>query len=316
MARKNLLEAFQKVAQTHDEAQRREAAPGSPSARAVTGRVTGGVTGAVTPEASHKAAPASAGPDPKGTDPKGKAAAAERADAHKPGMFALRIPKAPPVDAKVETARHSAVAGRGETASRADGLARIIDLLRPAPVLAAIVLVFSVGFALGRMGGGAGVSVAEAADAKSPNARAQDTVVRQSAAAAPPAAGSVAPAPSGVPPRADRPPAEPSSPGAQFERSLRDPANRFTVLVVTYNDSAANRELGRELSGHLRTQGLKVSDPLPSGSSRLVVLAGAAPTSDALKATLNLVRSVRDPRDRAGAFSDALVLPISSFVNR
>ncbi|MBI1382788.1 MAG: hypothetical protein GC161_17075 [Planctomycetaceae bacterium] len=305
MARKNLLEAFQKVAETRDEAQRREAAHGSGSVpKAAGSSVAAKDAGAPLPSAAAA------------TDTSASQAAQKAAAAGSPTSAGSPTNTAP--------------SASGEWLARAAALAAP---LRPAPVLAALVAVFVLGFVLGRSGGGAEV---RADGAASPNAG-DDAGDRSGAPGTSDAPRTQrGPSPSETPltaggPTGNRGTAPEGQSGAvqpretaystpeglALEARLRDPANAYTLVAITYNDTAANLELAAELSQHLRSEGFEASDPIRYGTTRkYVVVVGAAPTADQLRSTTERLRATRDPSGRAGSFADAFAVSISSILVR
>ncbi len=165
--------------------------------------------------------------------------------------------------------------------------------------LIALVVVFALGFLFGRWSGSGSAVVEAGAGGEAPGTAATQ-------------------APAGSAPRANEPAApsaSPQAPASPADRALLDPANRFTVQVVTYNNTPAQRRLADDLVAHLRQSGVPAAEPVVRGNHTLV-LAGAAPTRDALEPLLAQIRAMRGPRGRAGEFDSALVMTIDSFVSR
>lgn len=318
MARKNLLEAFQKVAETRDEAQRREAAHGS---------------GSVSKAAAASPAATSGGP---------ATAAAASGNTPVRSAAATTTPATPPAkaspragDTDAERAGNTSSSSATPSSSGApsnEWLARAAALaapLRPAPVLAALVAVFVLGFVLGRSGGGAEVRADGAANPNAGDRTAASgtsdglrTPRGSSAGETPPTAGGPTGA-RGTAPEGQSGAVQPtetgySTPeGLAFEARLRDPANNYTLVAITYNDTAANLDLAAELSRHLRGEGFEASDPIRFGTTRkYVVVVGAAPTADQLRSTTERLRSTRDPSGRPGSFADAFAVSISNILVR
>ena len=97
---------------------------------------------------------------------------------------------------------------------------------------------------------------------------------------------------------------------------LLDPTNRFTVVAIAYDNSAFGRELARETTEHFRAVGLEAHDPIQLRStSRLVVVLGAAPTSESLAALRDAVRATDDASGNSGQFAEAYICEISSLID-
>jgi len=135
----------------------------------------------------------------------------------------------------------------------------------------ALALVFALGFALGRSTGG---KVEAASDGAAQTTRRPAT----------PAPRPVTPAPA----------PENTEPPRIEESALFDVRNKYTVIVITYDNGAAGQDYAWATYRHLQDQGQPVFPPVVSGKN-LLVLVGAAPTSGELENTESAVRAlVRD----------------------
>lgn len=322
MARKNLLEAFQKVAETRDEAQRREAAHGSGSApKAAAGSPAAPSGGPTTAAAAGGNA----------TVPNAAATTAAATTATPTAKASPRAGDTGAVRADNTSSAAPSSSGSSSGSPSGDWLARAAALaapLRPAPVLAALVAVFVLGFVLGRSGGdevradGAGAPGTEDRTGASGALRTpRDPAAADATSAARGPAGTAGAEAQG--PKGQQVAVQPTETayttpeGQAFDARLRDPANAYTLVAITYNDTAANLELAAELSRHLRGEGFEASDPIRYGTSRkYVVVVGAAATADQLRSTNERLRSTRDPSGRAGSFADAFAVSISSILVR
>lgn len=91
-----------------------------------------------------------------------------------------------------------------------------------------------------------------------------------------------------------------------------DPAMRFTVMAITYDDSPDNRELAKRASQTLAGEGLPALPPW-GYEDRVFVFVGAAATTSELKEVLHKVRAVRNRRTGAAEFSSAYVVNIDDY---
>jgi len=105
--------------------------------------------------------------------------------------------------------------------------------------------------------------------------------------------------------RTDQTPPDPTAP-------LRDPANRYTIQVVTYGSDQG--DYARATQNLLADLGLPVFPPVMRGS-HLEILVGAAPTSGELTELRDQVRELT-ANGRRRAFGDALIVRIDDHVNR
>lgn len=96
---------------------------------------------------------------------------------------------------------------------------------------------------------------------------------------------------------------------ASIEAALVDPANRFTIQAISYDDTPTNRQLAAATAGTFRSAGLPAADPRRSGRYVVVVI-GAAPTREALEGLCDRVRTMPDASGNAGAFSGARISEI------
>ncbi len=98
------------------------------------------------------------------------------------------------------------------------------------------------------------------------------------------------------------------------DAALKDPRNRFTIMVVTYADTADQRDMARATHAHLRRSGFPVFRPyLRNG--KVLLLVGAAPRKDDLNELRNRLRDLASPRGRR-EFQDAYVVAIEEYVQR
>ena len=161
--------------------------------------------------------------------------------------------------------------------------------------LVALVLVFALGYALGR-------------------------AHRTEAQAEEPAR---APIPPQSQPRAfqERPSSQKptGAPAVEPERiqdsALFDPANQYTVIVASYTKGKgdANKDLAWATYEHLKEEGLPVFRPVESGNL-LIVLAGAAPTRAELESVETKVRAL--VRDGEKPYFDAYRNSIDKLIPR
>jgi len=98
------------------------------------------------------------------------------------------------------------------------------------------------------------------------------------------------------------------------EAALKDPSNRFSVLVVTYQDTPEQRDLARATHAHLRGSGLPVFRPYRY-HGKLLLLVGAAPRERDLSELRDRLRDLESARGRR-EFGDAYVVPIEDFIQR
>lgn len=162
-------------------------------------------------------------------------------------------------------------------------------------VLAALVLVFALGFFAGRRG------LSEAVAGGSSTGGGEEARALGDAS------------PTGT---AGAPTAGADAPEAEADRALYDRANRYTVLAITYDtNSERNRELASATVAAFRALGLPAARPQPSGSA-LVVVVGAAPTQEGLAALRDDVRLAAGPNGRPGEFSTAGIYPIDNLIER
>jgi len=172
-------------------------------------------------------------------------------------------------------------------------------------------LVLVVAIALGKgFTGGEDVNASEAGDAAS-----------ERQAESPPPAGIVPADPDRAPVRpasestpATTPATTPAS-GAEPVSALMDPANVWTVVVITYSQSASGAEdLAWATHDHLRDEGIPVHTPVEIGS-QIVVLAGAAPRSSDL-ADLRARIEGLSRRGKANVYQGVYSERIDKFVKR
>lgn len=105
----------------------------------------------------------------------------------------------------------------------------------------------------------------------------------------------------------------PEAPRSLEESALFDPANLYTVIVVSYPKNQASTDFAWATVEHLQEAGLPVFPPVESGNL-LVVLAGAAPTSAELAATEASVRAL--VRDGKKSYDDAYRVRIDKLIPR
>ncbi|MBM3978361.1 MAG: hypothetical protein FJ299_15410 [Planctomycetes bacterium] len=103
--------------------------------------------------------------------------------------------------------------------------------------------------------------------------------------------------------------------GAAIEAALRDKANQYTLLAITYGSSSANRELAQSTAAYLRTKGLPASDPVLRGKS-LCLLVGAAPSKAALQALQTRLRDTTSPSGASRDFQTAYPVEIDNYIAR
>ena len=96
------------------------------------------------------------------------------------------------------------------------------------------------------------------------------------------------------------------------EDLLYDPANQYTIVVVTYG--ATQTELAWSAYDHLQSEGMPVFKPYRVGDN-LVLFVGAAPESDDLETLEREVRGLsRDGYSRV--YDDAFRIKIDNYVDR
>jgi hypothetical protein len=95
--------------------------------------------------------------------------------------------------------------------------------------------------------------------------------------------------------------------------ALQDPANVYTVLVVTYGDTQI--DLARATQQLLGDMGLPVFPPVRNGN-HLEILVGASPTTAGLQEIQRRVREATDWNGVRGAFRDAYAVRIEDHVRR
>jgi hypothetical protein len=159
-------------------------------------------------------------------------------------------------------------------------------------------LVFAVGLTIGR-----GFSDSRAQESE-PDARgplASGAPATAGSAAAPAAGASI---PAASPGSAARP---------RADLALWDRANRYTLVVVTY--AKGREDYAWATHDYLSEKALPVCTPIEKGKN-LVVLMGAAPTSEALATLQRTVRELPGPNGEKRPFDDAYVEKIDTLVDR
>ena len=105
--------------------------------------------------------------------------------------------------------------------------------------------------------------------------------------------------------------------GAQVSAGtgLYNPANKTTVLAITYRDLPSLESLALSTAQHLRDAGLPAFDPIVHGGN-IEVLVGAAPTKSELQPVLTKLRRTRGPGGNDFPFADAMYVTIDTRVVR
>lgn len=96
---------------------------------------------------------------------------------------------------------------------------------------------------------------------------------------------------------------------------LYDPALRFTVVVAAYGNTETQTVYAWNTHDHLAAAGFEVFPPLGTGA-RIVVLAGAAATSDELASLQLRIRALAGWNGTDGAFGDAYIERIDKLIDR
>jgi hypothetical protein len=125
--------------------------------------------------------------------------------------------------------------------------------------------------------------------------------------ASPPVAGGLAPHLEG--PRFDPSGSLGGAALTEMTRALADPANRYTVLAVTYVRTNRNHRWAQDYVSHFAGQDLPVAPP-QIVDDQILVLVGASPSKEGLDELLARVRATPDVGGRQGAFASAYVVPI------
>ena len=174
------------------------------------------------------------------------------------------------------------------------------------PVALLVGVAFVLGYALGR--GTKGGEEAEAAGRKTPS---ESTTSTDPAGIRPSTDGpgtTIPAAPPSTDPGEDRPDTTAPKP----TDPLRDPANRYTIQVVTYGGDQG--DYARATQKLLADLELPVFPPVVRGS-HLEILVGAAPTSGELTDLRDRIRELT-ANGRRRAFGDALIVRIDDHVDR
>ncbi len=104
-------------------------------------------------------------------------------------------------------------------------------------------------------------------------------------------------------------------PGEPVNGALRDPANAFTVLAVTYGASEGELDLAYATYYHFAELGLPVAYPVKF-AGYLYVLLGAAPSRADLLALRDGIRGLEDPDGREGEYAEAYIVGIDNVFPR
>lgn len=121
-----------------------------------------------------------------------------------------------------------------------------------------------------------------------------------------------------VPPTAGAPSGAPGGGQGAAQPSaasgLYDPANRLTVVCITYGNNRDREIQAAGVVRHLRELGIPAHDPVARGD-KILVLVGAAPRAQDLDALAVRVRSQPDPSGQYG-FRDAYIERIDDLISR
>lgn len=302
MGRKNLHEAFQQI-EAQKRALREKEEQAELEARLRADREA---EQRADEERQAREAEAAAQPPPDtdvaplgGLAPSAAPAAEEKGTA--PAPAAARPPEPP-----ARPPGGEAAAGAG-----APGLNLTAAVTQPV-VLALFLLVFALGFFSGRLSTPA-VNAGGPAGGGAPATSSSDSGGESGSGSS---AGTRAPGPGGAAPAI--PVAGGGDDAVQSDPVLArlfDPELRFTIQLISYNDSDYTRRLSEELVTYLRAQDFQASPPLKVGDN-LTVLVGAEPTQEGLASTLAALRRTPGPNGEAGAFADARVRGIDDLLGR
>jgi hypothetical protein len=102
---------------------------------------------------------------------------------------------------------------------------------------------------------------------------------------------------------------------AAIDSALRDKANRYTLLAITYGNSPANHELARTTASYLRSKELPACDPVLRGKT-LCVLVGAAASKAQLQVLQTKLRDTLGPSGRGQDFTTAYPVDIDTYIAR
>lgn len=180
-----------------------------------------------------------------------------------------------------------------------------LEALRQPVVLALFVFVFALGFFFGRMG-------PDEVRAQKPGGE-----VGTNAPSRPPGPGTNAADPE-VPVVSN----DGAALAAEAERAedpvlaqLLDPSNRWTIQVISYDNSDYTSLLAGELVTYLRESDFPASPPIGVGD-KLTVLVGAAAERSDLEGTLAALKRTPGQGGEAGVFSGAMLREIEDLLGR
>jgi hypothetical protein len=106
--------------------------------------------------------------------------------------------------------------------------------------------------------------------------------------------------------------------GTEDDRAFMDPANKYTIRLIQYDNTEANLERAQATAEHLRRkEALPVVGPISMGKI-LVLTAGHSPKIADLGSLLKHVRGLHGPppQDKGLPFADAYVVNIDDVVKR
>lgn len=102
------------------------------------------------------------------------------------------------------------------------------------------------------------------------------------------------------------------------DRRFLDPANRFTIRAIYFNEGPSGKARIDATYHHLRAAGLPVISPITQGKM-LILCVGAEPAlNERLKDIQSKVRALAGPppQNEPGAFADAFAVNIDDYVER
>jgi len=105
--------------------------------------------------------------------------------------------------------------------------------------------------------------------------------------------------------------------GTAVDKAFMDPANRFTIRLIQYNNDEAGQKKARETAEFLKKQAIPVVSPISLGKN-VVLAADAKARTEDLAGLLKHVKTLAGPppQEKQTPFSTAYVVNIDDLVKR